>query len=277
MSKTWLITGTSSGLGRLLAERALARGDQVIATLRNLSALADLQARHPQHLHTLEMELTDNVSIRRGVNAAVAHAGRIDIVVSNAGYGLVGAAEELSDAQIERQLATNLTGSIQLIRAVLPHLRRQGGGRIVQVSSEGGQVAYPGFSLYHASKWGIEGFVEAVAQEVAGFGIDFILAEPGPTQTRFDTGIDYAEAMPDYAGTPADQVRSAVRASTFPVLGDAQRTVDALLRIIDQPQPPFRLALGSTAYNNIHAALNKRLQVLDAHKSEALYADKVSA
>ncbi|MGE8498927.1 MAG: SDR family oxidoreductase [Pseudomonas sp.] len=276
MSKTWFITGTSSGLGRLLAERALARGDQVIVTLRNLSALADLQARHPQRLHILELEMTDSASIRRVVNAAFEHAGRIDIVVSNAGYGLVGAAEELSDAQIERQLATNLTGSIQLIRAALPHLRRQGGGRIVQVSSEGGQVAYPGFSLYHASKWGIEGFVEAVAQEVAGFGIDFILAEPGPTQTRFDTGIDHAEAMPDYADTPADQVRSAVRSGTFPVLGDAERTVDALLRTIDQPQPPFRLALGSTAYTNIHAALNKRLQVLDAHKSEAFYADKVS-
>ncbi|MCI0916636.1 SDR family oxidoreductase [Pseudomonas stutzeri] len=274
MTTTWLITGTSSGLGRVLAERALTRGDQVIATARNLSALDDLKARHPERLHPLALELTDTVNIRRAVDTAFTQVGHIDVVVSNAGYGLVGAAEELSDEQLARQLATNLTGSIQLIRAVLPHLRRQGGGRIVQVSSEGGQVAYPGFSLYHASKWGIEGFIEAVAQEVAGFGIDFMLAEPGPTDTHFGAGIDYAQARPEYAGTPADNVRSALRSGSFPVKGDSERTVDVMMRAIDQPNPPFRLALGSTAHDNIRAALTKRLQELDAHKSEALLADK---
>jgi NAD(P)-dependent dehydrogenase (short-subunit alcohol dehydrogenase family) len=117
------------------------------------------------------------------------------VVVSNAGYGLFGAAEEVSDAQIERQVATNLVGSIHVIRAALPHLRAQGGGRIVQVSSEGGQIAYPSFSLYHATKWGIEGFVEAVAQEVAPFGIAFTLVEPGPTGTNFAAGLEHARPM----------------------------------------------------------------------------------
>lgn len=277
MSKTWFITGTSSGLGRLLVEGALNRGDRVIATLRKLDALDDLQARYPQQLHRLELDVTDTTGVRRCVSQAFERVDRIDVVVSNAGYGLVGAAEELSDEQIERQLATNLVGSIQLIRAMLPHLRRQGGGRIVQVSSEGGQVAYPGFSLYHASKWGIEGFIEAVAQEVAGFGIDFILAEPGPTQTRFDTGVDYAEPSPDYADTPAGQLRDALQSGTLPLTGDAQRTVDAMLRVIDEAKPPLRLALGSTAYHNLHAAFNARLQELDAYKHETLSADKVAA
>ncbi|MBA1276060.1 SDR family oxidoreductase [Stutzerimonas azotifigens] len=276
MSKTWFITGTSSGLGRILAERALARGDQVFATARKLAALDELKARYPERLHTLALELTDTAGIRQAVDTAFAQAGRIDLVVSNAGYGLVGAAEELSDAQIERQLATNLLGSIQIIRAALPHLRHQGGGRIVQVSSEGGQVAYPGFSLYHASKWGIEGFVETVAQEVAGFGIDFILAEPGPTDTRFGSGIDYAQGLPEYAGTPADNVRTAIRSDAFPVKGDPERTMEVLMRVIDQPNPPLRLALGSAAYDNIHAALTKRLQVLDDYKREAFLADKAA-
>lgn len=274
MAKTWFITGTSSGLGRMLAERVLDQGDHVIATVRNLSALDDLKMRYPDRLTGITMELTDTISIRKTVEEAFEFAEHIDIVVSNAGYGLVGAAEELSDEQIMRQLATNLTGSIQLIRAVLPHLRRQGGGRIVQVSSEGGQVAYPAFSLYHASKWGIEGFIESVAQEVAGFGIDFVIAEPGPTDTGFASGIDYAEPLPDYDSTVVGQIRDALRSKAFPVKGDPELTVDMMMSVINQPKPPFRLALGSAAYENIHTALTKRLAELEAHRNEALSADK---
>lgn len=155
--KTWLITGTSTGLGRLLCEQLLERGDRVIATLRKQGALDDLLALHGDRLQILTLDVTDTAAIIAVVSQAFEAAGRIDVIVSNAGYGLFGAAEEASPEQIERQLATNLTGSIHLIRAVLPHLRAQGGGRIVQVSSEGGQIAYPGFSLYHATKWGIEG------------------------------------------------------------------------------------------------------------------------
>lgn len=162
-SKTWLITGTSTGLGRLMTERLLARGDKVIATLRKSGALDDLQAQYNGRLHILLLDVTDTDAVRRTVQQAFDFAGRIDVLVSNAGYGLFGAAEEVSDAQIDRQIATNLIGPIQLIRAALPALRRQGGGRIVQISSEGGQIAWPNFSLYHATKWGIEGFIESVA------------------------------------------------------------------------------------------------------------------
>lgn len=155
-SKTWLITGTSTGLGRLMTERLLARGDSVIATLRKPGALDDLRAQYGGQLHVLLLDVTETDAVRRTVQQAFDFAGRIDVLVSNAGYGLFGAAEEVSDTQIDRQIATNLTGPIQLIRAALPALRRQGGGRIVQISSEGGQIAWPNFSLYHATKWGLK-------------------------------------------------------------------------------------------------------------------------
>ncbi len=244
MSKTWFITGTSSGLGRTMTERLLHRGDRVVATVRRDDALADLQRKHRDSLSVMRLDLMDTDSIRATVDQAFRRLGRIDVVVSNAAYGLVGAAEELTDAQIDHQIATNLAGPIQLIRAVLPHLRRQGGGRIVQVSSEGGQMAYPGFSLYHATKWGIEGFVESVAQEVASFGIDFMIAEPGPTATNFGGGLVKAPAMVAYEGTPAGAVRRAVGERNFEIKGDATRTVAALIAAADSVKPPFRLVLG---------------------------------
>ncbi|MFM0380920.1 SDR family oxidoreductase [Paraburkholderia strydomiana] len=269
MSKNWLITGASSGLGRRLAERVLARGDGVVATLRKPGALDDLLASHPRKLRIVECDVTDLDTMRRAVAQAFDAFGRIDIVVSNAGYGLFGAAEELSDAQIDRQIATNLTGSMQLIRAVVPRLREQGGGRIVQVSSEGGQIAYPGFGAYHASKWGIEGFVEAVAQEVAPFGIDFVIVEPGPTRTNFGTGLDVAEALPCYADTPVGEIRRALDGGYFE-FADAAKTVEAMLATIDEPNPPQRLVLGKLAYEHIRDALTRRLASVEAQKAIAL-------
>ncbi|CAN0567984.1 unnamed protein product [Ectocarpus sp. 12 AP-2014] len=273
MAKTWLITGTSTGLGRLLTEQLLERGDRVVATLRRNGALDDLLAVHGDRLQVVNFDVTDTLAMRGAVSQAFTKFGRIDVVVSNAGYGLFGAAEEASDEQIERQIATNLTGSIQFIRAVLPHLRKQGGGRIVQVSSEGGQIAYPCFSLYHATKWGIEGFVESVAQEVAPFGIDIIIAEPGPTATHFADGLDRTLTNSAYEDTPAGEVRRALASGAFAIKGDAQKSVSLLIETIDMPTPPFRLALGSTAYNSISNALNKRISVLEANKEITLSAD----
>lgn len=274
MAKTWFITGTSTGLGRLLTERLLARGDKVVATLRRSGALDTLRAQYGDALQTIILDVTDTKSIRAGVTEAFMRMGRIDVVVSNAGYGLFGAAEEASDAQIERQIATNLIGSVQLIRAVLPYLREQGGGRIVQVSSEGGQIAYPSFSLYHATKWGIEGFVESVAKEVAPFGIDFLIAEPGPTATNFAEGIDRTQPMPCYEDTPAGEVRRALASGDFAIKGDAVKTVDAMIAAADSDVPPFRLALGSTAYASISQALAERLRQLEAQKAVTLSVDR---
>lgn len=272
--KTWLITGASSGLGRLMCEKLLARGDRVVASVRNRTALDDLAATYGEHLQVMMLDLSRSATIKPTVEAAFAQAGRIDIVVSNAAYGLFGAAEELSDTQIERQIATNLTGSIQLIRAAIPFLRQQGGGRVVQVSSEGGQIAYPNFSLYHATKWGIEGFVEAVRQEVAAFGIDFLLVEPGPTATQFGTGLDMADALPAYHNTPAGELRSALMSGEFAIKGDAKRCVTAMIAAADAASPPLRLPLGSTAYDNIETALKMRLSALQAMKAVAYGADR---
>jgi NAD(P)-dependent dehydrogenase (short-subunit alcohol dehydrogenase family) len=272
--KTWLITGASSGLGRIMTQKLLARGDRVIGTARRTAALADLCTAHGELLHVTALDLMDAAAIRATVDDGFARFGRIDVIVSNAGYGLFGAAEELSDEQIARQLTTNLTGSIQLIRASLPHLRAQGGGRILQVSSEGGQIAYPGFSAYHASKWGIEGFIEAVAQEVAPFGIDFIIAEPGPTATGFGASLDGAEPLQVYQATPVGDVRRAIAGGGFVIRGDAANTVDAMIAAADAAQPPLRLVLGSSAYDSIRAALNRRLREIEPQRDVALSADR---
>ena len=271
--KTWLITGASSGLGRLMCETLLARGDRVVASVRKKAVLEEMAAKYGDLLQVIVLDLSQSATIKPTVEAAFSQAGRIDVVVSNAAYGLFGAAEELSDAQIERQIATNLTGSIQLIRAAIPLLRLQGGGRIVQVSSEGGQIAYPNFSLYHATKWGIEGFVEAVRQEVAAFGIDFLLVEPGPTATQFGAGLDIADALPVYRDTPAGALRSALFSGEFAIKGDAEKCVAAMIAAADAASPPLRLPLGSTAYENINAALESRLEALQEMKAVAYSAD----
>lgn len=281
MTKTWFITGTSSGLGRLMTEKLLARGDTVAATLRKKGSLDDLKAQYGDRLWIGQLDVTDTDMTRQVIDAAFRDLGRIDVIVNNAGYGLFGAAEEVSDAQIDRQIATNLTGSIQLIRAVLPHLRSQEGGRIVQVSSEGGQIAYPGFSLYHATKWGIEGFVESVAAEVATFGIDCLIIEPGPTETNFAVGLDHGQPLPCYETTAVGDIRRIFTSGdfssgTFTINSDAARTVDAMIATADSEKPPLRLALGSSAYASISQALIERLSVLEEQKEVTFSADRES-
>ena len=267
--KTWFITGTSSGFGRLLTEKLLARGDRVAATLRKTDALHDLKARHGDQLWVAPLDVTDAAAVRRVIDQAFAGLGRIDVVVNNAAYALFGAGEEADDDQIRQQLDTNLIGSMQVIRAALPHLRAQGGGRVLQLSSEGGQIAYPNFSYYHASKWGIEGFVEAVAQEVAPFGIEFTLIEPGPARTSFGGGLVHATPLAVYEATPAGAIRRGVGDGSFAVTGDPAKMVAAILESADQSPAPRRLTLGRAAYAKIRAALVERLAALDAQQAVA--------
>ena len=274
MPKTWFITGASSGLGLEMTHQLLAQGHKVIATLRRPGTLTKLQQEYRERLDIVQLDLVEPTSIASAVEGAFQRHGRIDLVVSNAGYGLFGAAEELTNEEVDRQIATNLTGSIHLIRTALPHLRTQGGGRIVQVSSEGGQISYPGFSLYHATKWGIEGFVEAVAQEVAPFGIDFIIAEPGPTGTNFGANLVQATPIDIYDETPAGAVRRAISDGSFEIKGDAARTVSAIISAAESETPPLRLALGSTAYSSISMALSARLSALEAQREVANSADR---
>lgn len=265
----WFITGTSAGFGRELTEQLLERGDRVAATLRKIGALDDLKARYGERLWIAPLDVTDTDAVRRIVGSAFESMGRIDVIVSNAGYALFGAAEEVTDDQIRQQIDTNIIGSIQVIRAALPHLRAQGGGRILQLSSEGGQITYPNFSLYHTSKWAIEGFVEAIAQEVAPFDIEFTLVEPGPAKTSFGAGLVEAKPMAIYENTPAGELRRSLAEGTFAVPGDPVKMVRAMIDCVDRSPAPRRLTLGSEAYAKIRSALVGRLAALEAQKDVA--------
>lgn len=270
---TWFITGVSSGIGRNMTEQLLKRGDRVAGTTRKMEVLNDLKAQYGDQLWLASLDVTDTPAIHRVVSEAFAALDRISVVVSNAGYGLFGAAEEVSDDQIRHQIDTNLIGSIQVIRAALPHLRAQGGGRILQVSSEGGQVTYPNFSLYHTTKWGIEGFVEAVAQEVAPFGIEFMIVEPSATKTGFGAGLVSPPPMAEYENTPAGEVRRAIAAGTFPVKGDPIKMAQVMIDSVDSSPAPRRLALGSDAYAHIRATLADQIAALEAQKDLAFSTD----
>ncbi|MFG2180645.1 SDR family oxidoreductase [Streptomyces abikoensis] len=279
LHKTWFVTGTSSGIGRQLAELLLVRGDRVAATARRTETLADLAAEHGDRLRVLSLDVTDTPAVRRVVDEAFAAFGRVDVVVNNAGYGLFGAAEEVTDEQIDRQLATNLTGSIQVARAALPHLRRQGGGRIIQISSIGGQVAFPLLSLYHAAKWGIEGFFESLRQEVAPFGIQTTIVEPGAIRTAFiDRGLDQAAPLEAYEDTDLGEYRQAMLAGTaIDPIGDPARVARAVIDSADSDPAPARLVLGSDAYEMGRTALAQRLADLEAQRSVAYSTDAEDA
>src|ERR1700758_492201 len=210
--RTWLITGVNSGFGRLMTEALLERGDRVAGTVRKLDAMDDLKAKYGERLWLANLDMTDLPAVRSVVDKAFAELSTIDVIVSNAGYGLFGAAEELSDDQVVHQLATNLCGPIQLIRAALPHLRAQGGGRIIGLSTYGGQAALPGGSLYHASKWGLEGFLDLVFHETAPLKIGVSIIEPGGARTNFRFGgAQLGTPIEAYKGTPAAMVHTMIR------------------------------------------------------------------
>jgi NAD(P)-dependent dehydrogenase (short-subunit alcohol dehydrogenase family) len=272
--RTWLITGVSSGFGKEMAAQLLARGDRVAGTLRRPDAIADLQARYRDRLWVAPLEMTDLAAVRRTVDAAFGAHGRIDVVVSNAGYGLFGAAEECSDEQVLHQIGTNLLGSIQLLRAALPHLRAQGGGRILQISSVGGQAAFPGAALYHASKWGIEGFVDALAREVEPFGIGCTLVEPGGARTAFRYGgAQLAARLDAYDRSPASHARRMLEARTAVPPGDPVRMVERMIASVDEQPAPPRLVLGSDAWLAMRTQLRARLDALEAQQSLAASTD----
>lgn len=266
MTKFWLITGASSGLGCTMTERVLKRGDRVVATVRREHALDELAERHSETLRVLLLDFSDPAAVRATVDRAFGKMGRIDVVVSNASYGAL-AAEELTDEQVDRQIATNLVGSIHLTRTSLPHLRARGGGRVLQLSSAGGQVAYPNFSLDHATKWGIQGFVEAVAQKVGSFGIDFVLLEPGPTAPKLGANLDQAPLMPIYDATPSGEVLPMFAESRFGAMKDEDAAIDAMIATADVDHPPLRLALGVMALEDIERSLAGRLDAVLAQKA----------
>ena len=273
--RTWLITGVSSGFGRELTGQLLARGDRVVGTVRDTGKVTGLVERYPDTFRAEVLDVTDTAAVRVVVDRSFAALGHIDAVISNAGYGLFGAAEELTDQQVDHMIATNLTGAIQLIRSALPHLRAQGGGRIIQISSYGGQVAFPGNSMYHATKWGIEGFAESVAQEVASLGIGVTIVEPGGARTEFRYGsAQVADLMPAYDETPAHGFLAMLDPATGGLApGDPARMAARIIESVEIEPPPLRLVLGSQALESTLATLRNRIAGFEAQARLAASTD----
>jgi NAD(P)-dependent dehydrogenase (short-subunit alcohol dehydrogenase family) len=273
MSRTWFVTGGSRGMGRELVEQALARGDRVAATLRRPGQLDDLAARYGDRLWIRQLDVTDTARLRAVVAEAFADHGRIDVVVSNAGYGVFGVAEDLADEQVDQMIATNLTASIQLARAAVPQLRAQGGGLLMQMSSMGGQITFPAFSMYHVTKWGIEGFYDALAAEVEPFGIRTTLIEPGMVRTGFFDAAARVPVSAPYRGGPADRAPIPVEDMT----DSQENTVAAIIRAAESGDPPRRLVLGSDAWRLMTDALRSRLASVEAQEHSAASADAAPA
>jgi len=240
-SKVWFITGSSKGFGHIWAEAALARGDRVAATARNTDTVKDLVDAYGDNVLPIALDVTDKAAVDAAVNRAHDHFGRLDVVVNNAGFGLFGTVEEVSEAQARAQIETNLFGALWVTKAALPLMRAQGSGHIIQVSSIGGVNAFPQLGLYHASKWGLEGFTQSLAGEVGRFGIKVTLVEPtGYTTDWAGASSVQANQIPAY-----DWVRTAREEGWANVRrGDPEATGPAILEIVDAAEPPLRVFFG---------------------------------
>jgi NAD(P)-dependent dehydrogenase (short-subunit alcohol dehydrogenase family) len=257
--KTWFITGTSRGFGREWTTAALERGDRVAATARDVASLDDLAQRFGDALLPIALDVTDRAADFAAVQRAAEHFGRLDVVVNNAGYGQFGMAEELSEAELRAQLETNLFGAIWVTQAALPILRAQGSGHIIQVSSIGGVSAFPNLSAYHASKWALEGFSQALAAEVAEFGIHVTLVEPGGFATDW-AGPSSRHAEPIAAYDAARERRAQQRAQqSANGAGDPTASAAALLEVVDAAEPPLRVFFGASAFAIVRPDYEARL------------------
>jgi NAD(P)-dependent dehydrogenase (short-subunit alcohol dehydrogenase family) len=241
MSKVWFITGVSRGFGREWTIAALERGDRVAGTARTVSTLDDLTARYPDTFLPLHLDVTDREADFAAVQQAAEHFGRLDVVVNNAGYGHFGMIEELTEQEVRAQLETNVFGALWVTQAALPILRAQGSGHIIQVSSIGGISAFPNLGAYHASKWALEGMSQALAQEVAGFGIHVTLIEPGGFSTDWaGPSSVHSTAIPAYEEVRA--ARNETRGKRR--VGEPTGTRAAILQVVDADKPPLRVFFG---------------------------------
>ncbi len=255
MSKVWFITGSSRGLGRSLAEAVLAAGDKVAATARNPEQLKDLLQKYPEQVYPLQLDVTDKEQIIAAVDGAIKRFGRIDVLVNNAGFGIVGATEAYSDEQVRSQLETNLSAPIEITRAVLPYMRKQRSGRILQISSVGGRVGNAGLTIYQAAKFGLGGFSEALAKEVAPLGIKVTCVEPGGFRTDW---VDAAAAhqVPEIQGyeTTVGVRKTFFTAGNFKPMGDPDKAAKVMVELAGHPNPPVHLVLGGEAAGMIKQA-----------------------
>lgn len=254
--RVWFITGASTGFGRLLAEEVLKAGGKVIATARKIDKVSDLEAKYPETAKAFALDVTSEAQVDQVAAAAIAAFGRIDVLVNNAGYGVAGAIEEVSEAELRPMFETNVFGLLRVTRAFLPQLRKQKSGHILNLSSIGGIVGGPGIGLYNATKFAVEGLSEALAAEVKPLGISVTIIEPGPFRTDFlgRSGVIAEKQIPDYDAT-AGNMRRYFTEQDGKQPGDPLRAVHAMMHIADRENPPLRLLLGKPALQRAKAKL----------------------
>jgi NAD(P)-dependent dehydrogenase (short-subunit alcohol dehydrogenase family) len=263
-SRVWLISGSSSGFGRSIAEAALRTGDRVVASARDPETLTDLVAAAPDRVLAVTLDVTDGVQIEAAVAAARSRFGRIDVLVNNAGYGSVGAVEELDDGELRALMDTMFFGAVALTGAVLPVMRAQGGGAIVQMSSMGGQLAPPGFGAYCAAKFALEAISESLSAEVAPLGIRVLIVEPGAFRTSFGGGAMHRSRDIGVYAETVGPTRAAVDGMDGTQPGDPAKAAAAILAALNAEKAPLRLALGDDAIDAIRDALDRRRSDLDS-------------
>ncbi|QHK18913.1 SDR family NAD(P)-dependent oxidoreductase [Pseudarthrobacter psychrotolerans] len=256
MSKTWFITGASRGFGRRFAEAALSRGDRVAATARRADTLTELVETYGDAVLPLQLDVTDRAEVARAVARTHEHFGALDVVVNNAGYGLFGALEELTEAEVRAQFETNVFGSLWVAQAALPYLREQRSGHIIMLSSMLGIAAFPTTGGYTASKAAVEGLADSLSQEVAGFGIKVTVVQPGAFATDFGTSSSYSAPLAEY-----DEVRNAFMSGFADVeIGDPDGVGPAILKLVDAENPPLRVFFGTPPLQLIPHIYGTRLE-----------------
>jgi NAD(P)-dependent dehydrogenase (short-subunit alcohol dehydrogenase family) len=272
--RTWFITGASTGFGRQLAEEILKAGGNVIATARNPQQVADFEQRYPTRAKALKLDVTSQAQVDSAVTLAIAHFGQVDVLVNNAGYGLAGAVEEVSEAEYLPMFETNVFGLIRVTRAFLPHLRAQRSGHILNLSSVAGLVANPGMGYYNSTKFAVEGFSEALAGELAPLGIRVTIVEPGPFRTDFlgRSGVIAAQTIEDYDATAGNMRRYFVD-QVGKQKGDPLRAVHAMMQVVESANPPLRLLLGASALQRLRTKLDALVKETDAWESTTVGAD----
>jgi NAD(P)-dependent dehydrogenase (short-subunit alcohol dehydrogenase family) len=273
MSKVWIITGTSKGLGRAWAEAALERGDRVAATARDASTLDDLVDRYGENVLPLQLDVTDKASIDAAVATAHSRFGRLDVVVNNAGYALFGAIEEVTVAQARAQFDTNFFGALCVTQAALPLLRAQSSGHIIQVSSIGGAVSFPLNGLYCSSKWALEGLSEALAGEVAQFGVKVTIVEPWSYVTDSTTASAVLAAAPNPVYAQDRQAMAKAVSDSVATAADPRATGAAILRLVDADEPPLRAIFGTGGFDVVRSQIEGRLATWEAGEELAQFAD----
>ncbi|MBR1131435.1 SDR family NAD(P)-dependent oxidoreductase [Bradyrhizobium iriomotense] len=271
--KTWFVSGSSRGLGRAITEAALAAGDQVVATARTLGPLESLRTRFGERLRLATLDVTDEAAAQAAIGLAVTTFGGLDVVVNNAGYGDLGSVEDTSLDSFRRQIEANLMGTIIVTKAAIPVLRRQRRGHIMQVSSVGGRIGAPARAAYSAAKWGIEGFSESLAREMALIGVHVTVVEPGGFRTGFAQAAHATgEGRPEYDAVVGAAVRMQ-RDYDGRQPGDPAKAAGVVLKLADMDRPPLRIALGSDAVNAVAATDRLRLEELEKWRALSVSTD----